>query len=145
MNAEGEVAQAGHGGEGVDQAVGELEFGAAFGGPCRWAVILDDRWQGCGQVAGGSRRCPGLGVRALPEVKAVADLHGFMGRGDLTDEQWAVLEPLLPQGRKVGRPPVRPRRQLIDGIRDKLSVRYEATVLVAAINEWLRPALSHQS
>ncbi|MEU7016173.1 IS5 family transposase [Streptomyces sp. NPDC046385] len=40
-----------------------------------------------------------------------------MGRGDLTDEQWAVLEPLLPKGTKTGRPPVWPRRQLIDGIR----------------------------
>ncbi|MFJ1811305.1 MULTISPECIES: IS5 family transposase [unclassified Streptomyces] len=40
-----------------------------------------------------------------------------MGRGDLTDEQWAVLEPLLPKRRKVGRPPVWSRRQLIDGIR----------------------------
>ncbi|WBO61579.1 transposase [Streptomyces camelliae] len=40
-----------------------------------------------------------------------------MGRGDLTDEQWAVLEPLLPKSRKAGRPPVWPRRQLIDGIR----------------------------
>ncbi|MFJ6564505.1 IS5 family transposase [Streptomyces sp. NPDC091412] len=40
-----------------------------------------------------------------------------MGRGDLTDEQWAVLEPLLPKGTRVGRPPVWPRRQLIDGIR----------------------------
>ncbi len=40
-----------------------------------------------------------------------------MGRGDLTDEQWAVLEPLLPKGSKAGRPPVWPRRQLIDGIR----------------------------
>ncbi|MGY3062449.1 transposase [Streptomyces sp. TE3672] len=40
-----------------------------------------------------------------------------MGRGDLTDEQWAVLEPLLPKGARVGRPPVWPRRQLIDGIR----------------------------
>ncbi|MFG2227715.1 IS5 family transposase [Streptomyces sp. NPDC048644] len=40
-----------------------------------------------------------------------------MGRGDLTDEQWAVLEPLLPMGTKAGRPPVWPRRQLIDGIR----------------------------
>ncbi len=40
-----------------------------------------------------------------------------MGRGDLTDEQWAVLEPLLPKGTKAGRPPVWPRRQLIDGIR----------------------------
>ncbi len=40
-----------------------------------------------------------------------------MGRGDLTDEQWAVLEPLLPRGARAGRPPVWPRRQLIDGIR----------------------------
>ncbi|MFF9566231.1 IS5 family transposase [Streptomyces sp. NPDC014685] len=40
-----------------------------------------------------------------------------MGRGDLTDEQWAVLEPLLPNSARVGRPPVWPRRQLIDGIR----------------------------
>ncbi|MET7370865.1 IS5 family transposase [Streptomyces sp. NPDC005566] len=40
-----------------------------------------------------------------------------MGRGDLTDEQWAVLEPLLPKGMRAGRPPVWPRRQLIDGIR----------------------------
>ncbi|MGW5097284.1 IS5 family transposase [Streptomyces nodosus] len=40
-----------------------------------------------------------------------------MGRGDLTDEQWAVLEPLLPQGVKAGRPLIWPRRRLIDGIR----------------------------
>ncbi|MFJ9598065.1 IS5 family transposase [Streptomyces virginiae] len=40
-----------------------------------------------------------------------------MGQGDLTDEQWAVLEPLLPKGARSGRPPVWPRRQLIDGIR----------------------------
>ncbi|XQE77694.1 IS5 family transposase [Streptomyces microflavus] len=40
-----------------------------------------------------------------------------MGRGNLTDEQWAALEPLLPKGTKPGRPPVWPRRQLIDGIR----------------------------
>ncbi|MFJ1958779.1 IS5 family transposase [Streptomyces microflavus] len=39
-----------------------------------------------------------------------------MGRGDLTDEQWAVLEPLLPRGARAGRPPVWSRRQLIDGI-----------------------------
>ena len=37
------------------------------------------------------------------------------GRADLTDEQWAVLEPLLPRGK--GRPPERTKRQLIDGIR----------------------------
>jgi transposase len=28
---------------------------------------------------------------------------------------------------------------------DKLAVRYEATVLVAVLNEWLWPALSHRS
>ncbi|MFJ9581201.1 transposase [Streptomyces sp. NPDC101191] len=39
------------------------------------------------------------------------------GAGGLTDEQWAVVEPLSPKGAKAGRPPVRPRRQLIDGIR----------------------------
>ena len=39
------------------------------------------------------------------------------GRADLTDAQWAVLEPVLPRGRKPGRPPERTKRQLIDGIR----------------------------
>jgi len=39
------------------------------------------------------------------------------GRADLTDAQWAVLEPLLPRGTKPGRPPKWARRQLIDGIR----------------------------
>lgn len=38
-------------------------------------------------------------------------------RGDPTDEQWAVLELLLPKGKKAGRPPLWTRRQLIDGIR----------------------------
>jgi transposase len=39
------------------------------------------------------------------------------GRFDLTDAQWAVLEPLLPRGKKPGRPPTWARRLLIDGIR----------------------------
>ena len=38
-------------------------------------------------------------------------------RFDLTDGQWAVLEPLLPKGKKPGRPPTWSKRQLIDGIR----------------------------
>ncbi len=38
-------------------------------------------------------------------------------RHDLTDEQWALLEPLLPVGRKCGRPPLHAKRRLIDGIR----------------------------
>jgi transposase len=40
-----------------------------------------------------------------------------MGRGDLTNQQWARLEPLLPTGKKPGRPPTWSKRQLINGIR----------------------------
>jgi transposase len=39
------------------------------------------------------------------------------GRHDLGDDEWRVLEPLLPKGKKAGRPPKHPRRRLIDGIR----------------------------
>ena len=38
-------------------------------------------------------------------------------RHDLTDAQWAALEPLLPVARRPGRPPAWTKRQLIDGIR----------------------------
>lgn len=38
-------------------------------------------------------------------------------RHDLTDTQWAALEPLLPVGKRPGRPPRWTKRQLIDGIR----------------------------
>ncbi|MGW4330755.1 transposase [Nocardia sp. NPDC004573] len=38
------------------------------------------------------------------------------GRADLTDAQWARLEPLLPCWKKAGRPPRWTKRQLIDGI-----------------------------
>lgn len=38
-------------------------------------------------------------------------------RHDLTDTEWALLETLLPRGRKPGRPPKWTKRQLIDGIR----------------------------
>jgi transposase len=40
-----------------------------------------------------------------------------MGRGDLTNLQWARLEALLPNSVKPGRPPKWTKRQLIDGIR----------------------------
>jgi transposase len=43
-------------------------------------------------------------------------------RFDLTDEQWALLAPLLPVGRKSGRPPIWPKRALIDGIRWRVRV-----------------------
>jgi transposase len=39
------------------------------------------------------------------------------GRHDLTDAQWAVLEPLLPAPRRSGRPSTWTKRQLINGIR----------------------------
>jgi transposase len=38
------------------------------------------------------------------------------GRGDLTNAQWALLEPHLPAP-TTGRPPTRSKRQLINGIR----------------------------
>ncbi|MFE3450924.1 transposase [Nonomuraea sp. NPDC059194] len=38
-------------------------------------------------------------------------------RHDLTDGQWAALEPLLPVTSGRGRPPKWSKRQLIDGIR----------------------------
>jgi transposase len=39
------------------------------------------------------------------------------GRADLTDAQWAIMEPLLPKAKKPGRPSIWTKRQLIDGIR----------------------------
>lgn len=43
-------------------------------------------------------------------------------RHDLTDAQWAALEPVLPVGRRPGRPPTWTKRQLIDGIRWRIRV-----------------------
>jgi transposase len=43
-------------------------------------------------------------------------------RFDLTEAQWAVLEPLLPKGKRPGRPPKWSKRQLIDGIRWRVRV-----------------------
>jgi transposase len=43
-------------------------------------------------------------------------------RFDLTDAQWAVLEPLLPKAKRPGRPSVWSRRQLIDAIRWRIRV-----------------------
>ena len=49
-------------------------------------------------------------------------MNTIAGRADLTDEQWAVLEPLLPKPNRPGRPPTWSKRQLIDGIRWRLRV-----------------------
>jgi transposase len=53
--------------------------------------------------------------RCLPEA-LLATLPAVR-RHDLTDAQWAVLEPLLPPVSRIGRPPTRCVRELIDGIR----------------------------
>jgi transposase len=45
------------------------------------------------------------------------DTLSVAARADLTDAQWAALEPLLPRGKKSGRPPKWSKRRLIDGIR----------------------------
>jgi transposase len=44
------------------------------------------------------------------------------GRADLTDAQWALLESLLPQASRLGRPAKLGRRQGIDGIRWRIRV-----------------------
>ena len=71
---------------------------------CRWSI--DSEISGKG-VSTKKHTIPGDLVDAIP----------FASRHDLTDEQWAVLEPLLPKGKKAGRPPKWTKRQLIDGIR----------------------------
>jgi transposase len=43
-------------------------------------------------------------------------------RHDLTDAQWAVLEPLLPVANRLGRPRRWPLRGLIDGVRHRVRV-----------------------
>ncbi|MFE2587109.1 IS5 family transposase [Streptomyces sp. NPDC059378] len=61
-----------------------------------------------------------------------------MARGDLTDAQWAVLEPLLPKGKKPGRPPTWARRQLIDGIRFRVRTGIQWRDLPAEYGPWGR-------
>jgi hypothetical protein len=65
-----------------------------------------------------SRHRPAPGGRAvLGRVAKVDQGRGrsrFVGRGDLTNGQWARLEPLLPTGKKPGRPQTWTRRQLIE-------------------------------
>lgn len=50
------------------------------------------------------------------------DILSVTRRFDLTDVQWAVLEPLLPTSKRPGRPSLWTRRQLIDGIRWRIRV-----------------------
>ncbi|MFE3582736.1 IS5 family transposase [Streptomyces vinaceus] len=61
-----------------------------------------------------------------------------MTRGDLTDVQWAVLEPLLPKGKKLGRPPTWARRRLVDGIRFRVRTGVPWRDLPAEYGPWGR-------
>ncbi|MFE6548406.1 IS5 family transposase [Streptomyces sp. NPDC057746] len=61
-----------------------------------------------------------------------------MARGDLTDQQGDVLDPLLPRGKKPGRPPIRTRRQLIDGIRFRVRTGIPWRDMPAEYGPWGR-------
>ena len=57
-------------------------------------------------------------------------------RHDLTDVQWAALEPLLPAPRRPGRPPTWTKRQLIDGIRWRTRTGAPWRDVPARYGEW---------
>jgi len=59
-----------------------------------------------------------------------------MGPGDLTNAQWARLEPLLPGGKEPGRPPVWSKRQLINGIRWRTRTGTPWRDVPARYGEW---------
>lgn len=60
--------------------------------------------------------------QAEPETGDLVDTLAVTRRFDLSDVQWAVLEPLLPTPKRPGRPSLWSRRQLIDGIRWRIRV-----------------------
>jgi transposase len=57
-------------------------------------------------------------------------------RFDLTDAQWARLEPLLPRAKKPGRPSMWTKRQLIDGIRWRVRVGAPWRDVPACYGSW---------
>ncbi|GAA2678536.1 transposase [Actinoplanes palleronii] len=57
-------------------------------------------------------------------------------RHDLTDVQWAALEPLLPPGRRPGRPSQWTKRQLIDGVRWRIRVGAPWRDIPVAYGSW---------
>lgn len=64
------------------------------------------------------------------------DTLAVTGRFDLTDAQWAVLEPLLPQPSRSGRPSLWTKRQLIDGIRWRVRTGVPWRDIPAVYGSW---------
>jgi transposase len=69
-------------------------------------------WPICDEVSG-----RGFIDEEDPDTGDLVATLAVTRRFDLDDGQWAVLEPLLPAGKRPGRPPKWARRQLTDGIR----------------------------
>jgi transposase len=57
-------------------------------------------------------------------------------RHDLTDAQWAALEPLLPKPKRSGRPSLFSKRQLINGIRWRIRVGAPWRDIPACYGSW---------
>lgn len=64
----------------------------------------------------------GSATKQNPNIGDLVDTLAVTRRHDLTDVQWAVLQPLLPVPKRSGRPSLWSRRQLIDGIRWRIRV-----------------------
>ncbi|PZP40029.1 MAG: hypothetical protein DI601_24525 [Azospirillum brasilense] len=67
--------------------------------------------------------------------------EGLLFPGDLTDAEWAVVEPLLPSPSRVGRTPDWPLRELLDAIFYVL--RGSIALLRASRSRW--PFAAHAS
>lgn len=66
-------------------------------------------------------------------------------RGDLTGSRWAVLEPLLPRGKKAVRSPKWSKRQLINGIRWRIRAEAPRQDLPGRYGPWETCSGSTQS
>ncbi|GAB3399239.1 hypothetical protein GCM10027360_95860 [Amycolatopsis echigonensis] len=84
-------------------------------------------------------RSPVVGSSTKKNLNTTGDLVDTLavaGRFDLTDEQWAALEPLLPVPSRPGRPSLWSRRQLIDGIRWRVRTGAPWRDLPAEYGSW---------
>ena len=90
---------------------------------CRWSI--------CGEVSGRS-----FSDQAERISGDLVDTIAVTRRFDLSDAQWARLEPLLPKPMKPGRPSAFSKRQLIDGIRWRVRVGAPWRDVPACYGSW---------